>query len=221
MRCLPVSLWSVHYSVCKPHVMPKGKAITALVDTVVSTGIKIKTQETVQWWYRPCEGRGQRVPLEFRGGTWLPVGNGRQDSLEVEEGHFQWKVTRRELVQFSALYPSHSDHPTFLMSSSGLVGRFYGVNVDATLWLWGNLYATQGLEVHVRRRSPCEKPCDVGNCEYCPKSHLKRLPSHQVISKLAAATALHLLTRLHFIISMLCNFSHRLLDGTVNFPHLC
>ena len=52
--------------------MPKGKAITALVDTVVSMGIKIKTQETVQWWYRPCEGRGQRVPLEVRGGT-FPV----------------------------------------------------------------------------------------------------------------------------------------------------
>lgn len=80
--------------------MPKGKAITALVDTVVSC-IKIKTQETVQWWYRP-QREEANTPLEFRGGTWLPEGNGRQDSLEVEEGHFQWKQARRELVQFSA-----------------------------------------------------------------------------------------------------------------------
>lgn len=53
--------------------------------------------------------------------------------LEVEEGHFQWKVTRKELVQFSALHPSHSDHPMFLMSGRGLVGRCYAVSVDITL----------------------------------------------------------------------------------------
>ena len=62
MRCWPVSLWSVHYSVRKLRVMAKGKAITALVDTGVSTGIKIKAQETVKWWFRPCEGGGQHVP---------------------------------------------------------------------------------------------------------------------------------------------------------------
>lgn len=39
-----------------------------------------------------------------------------------------------------------------LWAASGLVGRCYGVSVDATLWLWGNLYATQGLEVHVKRK---------------------------------------------------------------------
>lgn len=67
---------------------------------------------------------------EGHGSLWAMV---IRTGLEVEEGHFQWKVTRRKLVQFSALYPSHSDHPTFLMSSSGLVARCYGVSVDATL----------------------------------------------------------------------------------------
>lgn len=67
---------------------------------------------------------------EGHGSLWAMV---VRTGLEVEEGHFQWKVTRKELVQFSALHPSHSDHPTVLMSSRGLVGRCYGVSVDATL----------------------------------------------------------------------------------------
>lgn len=66
---------------------------------------------------------------EGHGSLWAMV---VRTGLEVEEGHFQWKVTRKELVQFSALHLSHSDHPT-VMSSRGLVGRCYGVSVDATL----------------------------------------------------------------------------------------
>lgn len=56
--------------------MPKGKAITALVDTVVSSGIKIKTQETVQWWYRPCEEEANACPWnseEGHGSLWAMV----------------------------------------------------------------------------------------------------------------------------------------------------
>lgn len=113
--------------------MPKGKAITALVDTVWSPqASRLKHRKQFNGGTGLVRKRPTRA-LGIQRRDMAPVGNGRQDSLEVEEGHFQWKVTRRELVQFSALYPSPSDHPTFLMSSSGLVGRFYGVNVDATL----------------------------------------------------------------------------------------
>lgn len=148
-----------------------------------------------------------------------PQGNGRQTVLRWRRDISSGKPGLRELVHSSAplsLLPLTTLLP-YEWQWAGWVGST--VN-DATLW-FGETLCNSGPEVHVRRRSPWEKPCDVGNCEYCLKKPPERLPSHQVISNCQLHTALHLLSRLHFIISMLCNFSHCLLDGTANFPHLC
>lgn len=77
--------------------------------------------------------------------------------------------------------------------------------VGATVLVWtqpcdfGETFMQlRALRCMSKGRSPCEKPCDVGNCEYCPKSHLKRLPSHQVTSNTCRCTGLALVNKTSF-----------------------
>lgn len=84
--------------------------------------------------------------------------------FEMEEGHLPWKVKRKELVQFSALHPSHPEHPSFLMRSSGLVSRCFGGECrhnPVTLGKLLRLWAAQGLEVRVRRKDTSLGKCTI------------------------------------------------------------
>lgn len=107
-----LSLLSIHYSICKPHLRTEGYIASALTETVVYTGHQDQNMGKRYMVVQGLLREEAEYTLEVQRSEMVCCGQKlSRQVLRWWQGHLQWKVKKKELVLFSALYPSYSEHP--------------------------------------------------------------------------------------------------------------